>query len=122
MTRDELIAEALHIVIMDFDCRDGREDEIAEMMADFAEAQLRAAWIPIRSEEDLPTSAGYYSVTLTKSDFHKEVEVAYFHYSSKGWSRVFGSPVSHYFYKGDVIAWMPLPPAYEPSEEKQNER
>ena len=34
--RDKAIEEAMSIVIMDFDDRSGREDEIAEMMADFA--------------------------------------------------------------------------------------
>lgn len=36
MNRDELTGKATSIVIQDFDCRDGREDEIAEIMTDFA--------------------------------------------------------------------------------------
>jgi hypothetical protein len=67
-------------------------------------------WVDVN--ERLPTSSGYYLLSLTPSDFHQEVEAAYFQYSSKGWCRTFGASSSHYFDKREVIAWMPLPPPF----------
>ena len=101
---DDLVVSVLSEIRAEYNLFDPKDEPKYRALSTAIEAINAQRWIPVT--EQLPEKDGLYIVSVINDHNRRYSKTCWYHGHEK------------WFARQDVVAWMPLPEAYEPTKEE----